>query len=304
MDINYDELFGLEPEEDPAGEEAPEVTDPAEDPEDVGEEDQDVADPDEADAGEEESEDADGDDDQDDQQTKSKPQTPEERRAQAAARRQREQQEAIDAAVRAERERNQAAWDAHYRAMGIRDPYHGNREVTTQAEYEAYLAARDEKNLERDLRSGKMTPEQFREQVNRQAQVQARQQAEQMQQQAAGRAEVERQFALLQKAEPTVKSLDDVMRDPVFVAAFAATKDMTKAYRMAHVDEIEARAKGAAAAGVAGDGKAHLRRAGTRGGGAPTITREMIEQYRIFDPDITVEEIRQFEAKYQKNRKK
>lgn len=301
MDINYDELFGLEPEEMPAGEEEPEVADPADDPEDVGEEEQDVADPDEDDAGEDEPEE---EGEPEEEPAGKKPQTPEERRAQAAARRQREQQEAVDAAVRAERERNQAAWDAHYKAMGIRDPYHGNREVTTQAEYEAYLAARDEKNLERDLKSGKMTPERFREQVNRQAEAQARQQAEQLQQQAAGRAEVERQFAELQKAEPTVKSLDDVMQDPIFVAAFAATKDMTRAYRMAHVDEIEARAKGAAAAGSAGDGKSHLRRAGTRGGGAPMITRDVIEQYRIFDPDITIEEIRQYEAKYQKTKKK
>ena len=116
-------------------------------------------------------------------------------------------------------------------------------------------------------------------------------------------AEVNRQFAELQKAEPGIKDIDELMADPTFVAAFRATRDMTKAYRMAHVDEIEARAKGAAAAGAA-SGKDHLRRVGTRGAGAPMITQDVIAQYRLFDPDISVEEIRAYEAKYQKTRKK
>lgn len=299
MDINYDDLFGLEPEETPEGEEEQEVADPVETDETEGEEEQEIADPAETDEGEEEPE----EEDQPEEEPEKKPQTPEERRAQAAARRQREQQEAIDAAVAAERKRNQEAWDAHYRAMNLRDPYHGNKPVTTQAEYDAYVEARDQQALERDLKAGKITPERYQADVQRAAQAEARQQAEAAQRAAEGRAEVDRQFAALQAAYPNVKSLGELMQDQAFVAALPVTRDMTRAYRMAHVDEIEASAKAAAQAGR-DSGKSHLRRAGTRGGGAPMVTQDVIDQYRIFDPDATVEEIRAYEAKYQKARKR
>lgn len=300
MDINYEDLFGLEPEENPEGGEEQDVADPVETEEPEGEEEQEIADPAGADEGEGDPEEEGG---EDDQQPGKKPQTPEERRAQAAARRQREQQQAVEAAVAAERKRNQEAWDAHYKAMNLRDPYHGNKPVTTQAEYEAYVAARDQQALERDLKGGKVTPERYQADVQRAAQAAAQQQVAAQQARSAAEAEVNRQFAELQKLEPGIKGIDELMADPTFVAAFRATRDMTKAYRMAHVDEIEARAKGAAAAGAA-SGKDHLRRVGTRGGGAPTITQDVIAQYRLFDPDISVEEIRAYEAKYQKSRKK
>lgn len=299
MDINYEDLFGLEPEETPEGEEEQEVADPVETEEPEGGEEQEIADPAETDEGEEKPE----EEDQPEEDPEKKPQTPEERRAQAAARRQREQQEAIDAAVAAERKRNQEAWDAHYRAMNLRDPYHGNKPVTTQAEYDAYVEARDQQALERDLKAGKITSERYQEDVQRAAQAAARQQAEAAQRAAEGRAEVDRQFAALQAAYPSVKSLGELMQDQAFVAALPVTRDMTRAYRMAHVDEIEASAKAAAQAGR-DSGKSHLRRAGTRGGGAPMVTQDVIDQYRIFDPDVTVEEIRAYEAKYQKTKKR
>ena len=298
MDINYEDLFGLEPEETPEGEEEQDVADPVETEEPEGGEEQEIADPAETDEGEEEPE----EEDQPEEEPEKKPQTPEERRAQAAARRQREQQEAIDAAVAAERKRNQEAWDAHYRAMNLRDPYHGNKPVTTQAEYDAYVEARDQQALERDLKAGKITPERYQADVQRAAQAAARQQAEAAQRAAEGRAEVDRQFAALQAAYPSVKSLGELMQDQAFVAALSVTRDMTRAYRMAHVDEIEASAKAAAQAGR-DSGKSHLRRAGTRGGGAPMVTQDVIDQYRIFDPNVTVEEIRAYEAKYQKTKK-
>ena len=297
MDINYEDLFGLEPEETPTGVEGQEVADPVETEEPEGGEEQEIADPAETDEGEEEPE----EEDQPEEEPEKKPQTPEERRAQAAARRQREQQEAIDAAVAAERKRNQEAWDAHYRAMNLRDPYHGNKPVTTQAEYDAYVEARDQQALERDLKAGKITPERYQADVQRAAQAAAQQQAEAAQRAAEGRAEVDRQFAALQAAYPSVKSLGELMQDQAFVAALPVTRDMTRAYRMAHVDEIEASAKAAAQAGR-DSGKSHLRRAGTRGGGAPMVTQDVIDQYRIFDPNVTVEEIRAYEAKYQKNK--
>lgn len=299
MDINYEDLFGLEPEETPEGEEEQDVADPVETEEPEGGEEQEIADPAETDDGEEEPE----EEDQPEEEPEKKPQTPEERRAQAAARRQREQQEAIDAAVAAERKRNQEAWDAHYRAMNLRDPYHGNKLVTTQAEYDAYVEARGQQALERDLKAGKITPERYQADVQRAAQAAARQQAEAAQRAAEGRAEVDRQFAALQAAYPSVKSLGELMQDQAFVAALPVTRDMTRAYRMAHVDEIEASAKAAAQAGR-DSGKSHLRRAGTRGGGAPMVTQDVIDQYRIFDPNVTVEEIRAYEAKYQKSRKR
>ena len=299
MDINYEDLFGLEPEENPEGEEEQDVADPVETEEPEGGEEQEIADPAETDEGEEEPE----EEDQPEEEPEKKPQTPEERRAQAAARRQREQQEAIDAAVAAERKRNQEAWDAHYRAMNLRDPYHGNKPVTTQAEYDAYVEARDQQALERDLKAGKITPERYQADVQRAAQAAARQQAEAAQRAAEGRAEVDRQFAALQAAYPSVKSLGELMQDQAFVALLPVTRDMTRAYRMAHVDEIEASAKAAEQAGR-DSGKSHLRRAGTRGGGAPMVTQDVIDQYRIFDPNVTIEEIRAYEAKYQKTKKR
>lgn len=302
MDINYEDLFGLAPEEDPAGEEEQETAGPAEDEENLGGEEQEIADPDGDDEGEAEPE-AEGSENGADTPAEKPVETPEERRAQAAARRQREQQAAIDAALQQERERNRAEWDRYFAAMEIRDPYHGNRIVKNRAEYEEYEKERSRQTMERELKAGRVTAEQFDEAVQREAARTAAQQIEDARRREAGISEVNRQFAALQAAYPSVKSLGELMQDQAFVAALPVTRDMTRAYRMAHVDEIEASAKAAAQAGR-DSGKSHLRRAGTRGGGAPSITQDIIEQYRIFDPDITVEEIRRFEAQYQKNRKK
>lgn len=299
MDMDYEAIFGLDPEI-PEGEEEQELADPAEAEESEGEEEQEPADPAvEADGGDDAAE----EDEQPEEEPGKRQQSAEERREAAAQRRRREQQAAIDAALQQEREKNQAEWDRYFAEMGIRDPYHGNRIVKNRVEYEEYEKERSRQTMERELKAGRVTAEQFDEAVQREAARTAAQQIEEARRREAGISEVNRQFAALQAAYPSVKSLGELMQDQAFVAALPVTRDMTRAYRMAHVDEIEASAKAAAQAGR-DSGKSHLRRAGTRGGGAPMVTQDVIEQYRIFDPDITVEEIRRFEAQYQKHKKK
>ena len=313
--MDYYDLFGVDrPEGDvdaePAGEgaEAQEVTEPAGETPEEGGNGQEVAEPagdapETGDAAPQEAERP---------QSVDRPQNAEQRREYAARRRRAEQQAAINAAVAAERERADREWEEYLRTAGIRNPYNENKLITTRQELDEYRKNRDDAELERSLKSGKLTRETLEKVVESSPAVAAARQVLSQQQasaaaaaQAARYREVDRQFAALRDFDPTVQSLEQLMtgeRADEFRENVAATHDLVKAYKLTYFDTLQSREREVAgrAAASRGAGKEHLRTSQGRSAGAPTLTNARIAEYRAFMPDASLEDIRKFEEKFQK----
>lgn len=281
MDINdmdFDEFFGLEPEDadedQPEGENEQEPAEPVEAEENKGENEQAVAEPAE-------------------DQGEKKELTPEQRHANAARRREEE------------RNRNTKEWDDFVKGLGLKNPFDGNKPIETKEQYDAFKKLQDEKALERGLSSGSLTAEQFN------AAVDARIAASAPAPAAAAQPdyeEVDRQFAEIQAFDPSVKDLDSLVKgekSEAFLSAVERTGNMLDAYKLVYFDELQARQAQAGKLDAANRAqeKAHLQRTGARGSSSVEVTNAMREAYRVFEPDITDDEIRKYETKDAKVRK-
>ena len=296
MDMDLYDLFGLEaPQEEGAGGNEPEVAEPEDEAEEIdGGNEPELAEP-----------------AQDDPEPGA--QTPQRRRENAARRRRAEQQAAIDKALKAEREANAAAWDAHIKGMGLTDPYNGGKAIETRAQYDAYIARRDAEAVKRGLETGKMTPALFEKAIDQHPTVQAakqlldRQAPQDLPAQDDLHAQLDRQIAELQAFDPTVESLDALVgsaKGQEFLDNVAATGNLVKAYKLTYYDELQARTQKAEQTRAAGSGTQHLQHATARGSGAVELTQEIIDSYRMIDPAASVEDIRKYEEKYRSARKK
>lgn len=286
MNMDLDAFFGLEPEEageaETEGEREQEIAEPAQAEETEGENEQEAAEPAEH-----------------EEQADEMP--PEQRHANAARRRAAE----LDGVRQAERARAQAEMDALVKSLGLKDPYNGNRAIETRAQYDAYKRAQDGKALERGLSAGTLTAEQFNEAVDariREAGTPAPAEP------APDYREVERQFAEVQKFDPSVQSIDELMegeKGAAYMEAVARTRSMLDAYKLVYFEELQARQAQAGKRDAANreQSKAHLGKTAARGAGAVEVTPAMREAYRVFDPEISDEEIRKYEAKDAKLRK-
>lgn len=281
MDINdmdFDEFFGLEPEDadedQPEGENEQKPAEPVEAEENKGENVQEVAEPAE-------------------DQGEKKELTPEQRHANAARRREEE------------RNRNTKEWDDFVKGLGLKNPFDGNKPIETKEQYDAFKKLQDEKALERGLSSGSLTAEQFNAAVDARIAASAPVPAAAAQ---PNYEEVDRQFAEIQAFDPSVKDLDSLVKGEkreAFLSAVERTGNMLDAYKLVYFDELQARQAQAGKLDAANRAqeKAHLQRTGARGSGSVEVTNAMREAYRVFEPDITDDEIRKYETKDAKVRK-
>lgn len=277
-DMDFDEFFGLEPEDadedQPEGENEQEPAEPVEAEENKGENEQEVAEPVE-------------------DQGEKKELTPEQRHANAARRREEE------------RNRNTKEWDDFVKGLGLKNPFDGNKPIETKEQYDAFKKLQDEKALERGLSSGSLTAEQFNAAVDARIAASAPVPAAAAQ---PNYEEVDRQFAEIQAFDPSVKDLDSLVKgekSEAFLSAVERTGNMLDAYKLVYFDELQARQAQAGKLDAANRAqeKAHLQRTGARGSGSVEVTNAMRDMYRVFEPDITDDEIRKYETKDAKVRK-
>ena len=262
--LSLDDIFQLEEDEVEETEEAEKT----EEAEEEGEKEQETAEP----AGEE--------------------QSAEVRHANAARRRE------------AERKAMEDKYDAEIAAAGLKNPYRNNEPVKTRADLAKLNADRARKEAERDIRANGLTDETVKQLIDSDAEVQTLRKEAENAKRAAAQAQIEMQFKELQKLDPRIKSLGDIMnseKGEEFRQNAALTRDLVKAYKLTYMDELmlDAAEKTNAAAG---SGKDHLRRSGSRAGAAATVSQETIEWYKTFDPHATIEEIAKYETKYQKSK--
>lgn len=294
MEIDYSEVFGVEPE---TGVEEQEAAAPAE----QGVEEREAAEP----AVEEHEEETDvGEPAQE--------KTEEDARYAAARRKAEADRDAEIERVRREaREATSRAVDDAIRSSGMVDPYLG-KPITSKAELDAYLTRHQEEQAEAMQKKAGLTREQYQAFVNslpevrqaRQAQAQAEDQAKQIREQTA-RARIEEQIREISALDPSVKSLGDLTK----LESYPRLREMVQrgntlvdAYKLANYDALTQRAAEASrkAAVRAAAGKEHLSTTVQRGTGAVTVPEDVKAEYKAFNPDATDEEIQKHYQKYVK----
>lgn len=302
MDLDYNELFGIEAEDE--GAEEQEVADPAADEETdevevEGEEEQEPAEPASV-------------DDEDTDTQDSKPGRTEEDAKYAAARRraEAERDRMVEQARREERER---ANDL-IRRVGIRNPMKSGSNFETMEDLEVYEREVAQRKLQQGLRSGTATGEDIARSVmqseamkpimDMRREMEQRRAAEN---QAAVQQRIRADVEAISKLDPDVKGIDDILNAPEYPQIIERVKrgdSLQDAYRLVYWDKLstrQAQAAGQAARNRAA-GKNHLQPTRSKGAGSVEVTQDVIEEYQRIMPDATPEEIRKYEAKYRKRK--
>lgn len=236
--------------------------------------------------------------------------TEEERRENAAQRRRQEQQAAIDQAVeealRKEREKAQGEWTDFFNAAKLKNTMTGEP-IRTLEEFRAWNEAFQTAQISKDLESGKLTREALDKAVADNPAVkraeeiirrdeEARRQAEE----AAAKARIDGEIAEIHKMDPAVSSVEDLMKMPNAKQFYEYVKrgnSFLDAYYLANRETLEQRAAQAARqqAMSAARSKDHLTAIGNaRGAGAASVPSEEMQLFRLLNPDATEAEIQKY----------
>ena len=289
-DINYNEIFGLTEEE---GVKEQEVAEPAQDEtEDEGVKEQEVAEsaeegdvtPAEEPAAESGSEEP--------AEEGEKGQSAEDNAAFAAARRKAEREKA--AAIEAEREKfNRLIADA-----GFVNPF-DNTPVQDMEQLQKYAAAAREEQLKAIRTKSGMTEEEFDSVVKNLPEVKEAEALAQQMKEERARQKMEEHLAEITKLDPKIRTVEDLSKDPKFPEIREKVRQfhipVSDAYRLVYHDEIVRKAaeRAQVSARQHTASKSHLTKtAEPRGKTDAVVPQDVAEMYRLFDPNITDEEIR------------
>lgn len=273
MDINYDELFGVESEktEDVAETPAAETVETAE------------AQTAEESAGAKESEPA--------EQTE---QTKEERAQHAAARRKAEE----DARVR-------KGVDDAIASLGLTNPYTG-KAVQNRADFDEYNKATSKEKKDAFLDKTGVSEDdlnKFIEELPEYREMKAMKADMERQRQISALNEA---IAEVTKIDPSVKTLEDLQKQANYREIYQYVLkgiSIPEAYKLANFDKLTtARASSAAKQAALNNlGKSHLTTTQSRGEGSIEVPADVMAQYKLFNPKATDAEI---QAHYNKHHKK
>ena len=308
----YFEAFGLEK---PAGEQAQESAEPAEDAEGTGVKAQEPAEPAEEPAQEES---ADGAEEQEPAEMSA-----EQRRENAARRRQQEKQAEIDRAVAdaltAEREKQAKTMKDFFAGAGLKNTLTGEK-IESIEQYQAWHEQMQQQQLERDLNAGKLTKEGLHAAIGTHPAVieaqkildQTRQRAEQAQadakaaKEAEDKRRIEQELANIHKMDASINTVADLLKMPnaeAFKEKVNRGYSFEDAYILVNRDRIaQAQAKAAQDAAMAKmRGKDHLApSAGAKGAGASTVPGDIMMLFRQLNPRATEADIIDYYNKHQK----
>ena len=110
------------------------------------------------------------------------------------------------------------------------------------------------------------------------------------------------QVEALRAFDPQAPTLDEILEGEhaeAFLENAEKTGSLLDAYKLTFFDELQARqaSRIRQEKALRNAEKAHLRRTQAHGADAVLVTREMLDAYRVFDPEITAAEIRRYEAR-------
>lgn len=288
-----------------AGEQKQEVAEPAE----TGEQDQEVAEPD-ASADGEEAEPGEENEPETDPKPDKKKLSREERAANAARRRQKEIDDAVNAALEKERSENNARWQKFFDQAQMKNRHADNAAIDSLEKAEAWAEQDRIAQLQANLKRGSLTPQDLQTAVEQSPAFQAMQKKLAEGERAAARQSqkqfdqsVELELAEIQKLNPKVRSIADIlsMETGKQWAAFVQNNNMSylDAYKLANMEQLMQQSQKAAAAGdqLRSKGKSHLQPPSSRGQGGVEVPKKIRDLYRMGRPNMTDAEI---EADYRK----
>lgn len=231
-------------------------------------------------------------------------QTVEERRQNAARRRQQERQAEIDKAVNEAREQErqiakQQQQDFFKRAK-LKNTLDGT-DITTIEEFDAWEKEFNQRKLERDLKSGKLTPEDIGPIIEQNETVRAARQIVEREQQAAMQKQIDAELAEINKIDPNIKTTKDLLNMPnskefydLVINNHLSFKD---AYFLVNREKVQNAAAVAAKNQAMSNqrGKDHLTgMAGARGAGAASVPADEMKLFRFLNPNATDAEIQAY----------
>lgn len=293
------DLYGLEPEEDPAEESVSEEAKEANEAEETAE-------------GElEEVSSASAEDAHGEEQPTppSAVQTREERARHAAARRKAETEAAINKAVAEET----ARVDAAIKAVGIPNPNNGGKPFASLQEIEEYKRSFDDQARTSRMANGNTTPEDIRAIVSEMPEVKAAVAAAEKAraaEEAADRAAFERdvadQLQQIHALDPSVNTLEDILASDTAEAFVKAVREHRMnyydAFRFVNMDKLAAvRQENARREEAARhEGKSHLKATTSRGNSVVDVPAAEMALYKQLMPEATEAEIRRHYRQYKK----
>lgn len=240
-------------------------------------------------------------------------QTEQQRRDHAAQRRREEQQAAVDAAVQKalqeERTRSRAEMDAFFAAAGLKNTITGEP-ITNMEQFRAWREAFEAARLQRDLKAGKLTPETLNDVISKNPTVKAAaeivrkgQEDQRRQEMAAAQAKVDAELKEIQKLDPSIREVRDLVSMPTAKEFYELVKkgnSFLDAFRLANYDRLTAQAAEAARqqAQNLARSKEHLIPTQVKGAGAATVPAEELAMFRQFNPGATEAEIQAYYNKY------
>lgn len=317
MEIDYDELFGLNPNE---GGQAQEVTAPAS----LGGQGQEVAEPANQTTQTEEEpsvqtqhsegEDAiedDKDDAQEPAQQEKQPLTPQQKHERAAQRRKQEMDQAVEKALAQYKAQRDAEDQRIFAQLGLKHP-ETKEPITSREEVLQRVAQAEDEALQKRLLSGKLTKEDLQSIIMQTPEIQALQQRAQ-QAEASNQAlqaeafekTAQAELAAIKRYDPSIGNLSDIIAKPgsdKFIRLVQNNVSYLDAYRATWADEIAANAKnaGAAVARSASAGKEHLKQTKQQGDGGVEVPSSVRNLYKQMMPHATDAEIRAHYNQYHK----
>lgn len=286
MEIDYNELFGIEPD---VGANEQEIAEPVADDMPEGVEEQDPAAP--------------ADEPTETEVEETEAPVVDENAKYAAARRKAEA-ERDEAIARANAERKRTVEEI-LTAIDMQDPYTGRR-ITTEEELAEYRKKHDEERSAEFKRRAGMGDEEYKSFVDSLPEVRAAKEAEAAANFAKKRAEIEEDLKKIQEADPNVTDFVALTKTEGYSRIsdlYGKGVSLYDAYKLVNYDKMVERAASASkqAAINAARSKSHLTSTAQRGTGSVDVPADVMAQYRLFLPNASLEDIRKH---YNKNHRK
>lgn len=245
------------------------------------------------------------------------PLTDQQRKENAARRRQQEQQAAIDQAVenalKAEREKNNQQLQGFFAQAGLKNPTTGEP-ITNMDQFAEWQKAHADAQLQRDLQAGKLTAEGLQKVMDTHPVIQKTQQlldqqqaTQKAQQEAADKARIDAELARISELDPSITSAKDFLTMPkadVFREYVQKGYSFYDAFRLTHWERLEQQKVEAAKQQALNNARSkdHLNSVGnSRSEGMVEVPADELAYYRAINPRATDAEI---QAHYNKNRKR
>lgn len=242
--------------------------------------------------------------------------TDEDARFAAARRRAEAERDAAIAKVRQDAQAEaQKTIDQFFANSGLVNPY-TRQPIQSKAEYEAYRERFEAERKQELMQKSGMSPDEYQTYVNDLPEVRAARKAKEAADKVAREARereaklrVEEQLKEIQAIDPSVKDISDLSRMETYPKLYDLVKrgySISDAYKLANYDTLTARKAEASKQAVinAAKSKEHLSSTKSRGSGAVSVPADVAADYRLWNPDMTDEEIQKDYQKYIKSKER